>query len=62
MDDFYVRALVLYLYIGHEMPFCKKCTIYTMLNIYIYIYLPLELSPSKSNENPPSNSGHLKIL
>jgi hypothetical protein len=27
MVVFYVRALVVILYIGHEVPFCKKCTI-----------------------------------
>jgi hypothetical protein len=32
---FYVKALVVALYIGHKFPFCKKCTIY----IYIYIYI-----------------------
>ena len=31
MDVFYVRELVFTLYIGHEVPFCKKFTIYTML-------------------------------
>jgi hypothetical protein len=24
---FYVRALVVILYIGNDVPFCKKCTI-----------------------------------
>jgi len=35
MDVFYVRELIVILYIGHKLPFCKKCTISMMLNIYI---------------------------
>jgi hypothetical protein len=38
MALFHVWALVVILYIGHDVPFCKKCTVEMMLNTHTHTF------------------------
>ena len=38
MEKIYVRELVAILYIGNDVPFCKKCIVWTMLNTHTHTH------------------------